>query len=392
MVKDILEDQTKKIYIKPANKQYSFTSYCFYNELLPSISEHYKYSKSTPPVLSLEKLTRIDPMVLPNLIGLGYYLRKYHKKPIRLDLSYEPKLLYYLHHINFFNITGNQNYHYLGMNIFDFDKDFIGGFSDHNKNPYREKHKVHYKLPDDIYNNLDSESAKIDRRDETVEMLSEIELPGIFSDLFEDLNLEYFESLEACQKLAEPISNGILHSKSPTFFIMQLLNSTMKIAISDVGIGFENSLVVKNINFRLINIAIAKKQYTTILHDYYMIWEVLYYSMIKKRLGIFDFVMQVILEYNGSIRIHYNSTQIIITTTYSTYCKKLYEIRKEIISYHLQLKSIPQKKLKKYQAFIADFAFEIIKNWNGNLKFSPLRFMPVKFSGIHLEMELNTKI
>ena len=89
------------IYIRSQENSREFSTHSFYNYLLPELHEYYRRSKQSP-IFSIEKAKRISPLVIPNLIGLGFYLRTFHKEPIRLLMNYEPKLLYYLTQANFF--------------------------------------------------------------------------------------------------------------------------------------------------------------------------------------------------------------------------------------------------------------------------------------------------
>ena len=75
-------DEAKKIYFVG-----NITSFVFYNQLFKALREHYKQNGvAVAPVFSFVYVDRFDPLVIPNLISLGFILYRIHNKPIQLEI------------------------------------------------------------------------------------------------------------------------------------------------------------------------------------------------------------------------------------------------------------------------------------------------------------------
>jgi hypothetical protein len=369
-------------YFQPLEGKTEFSTYCFYNSLLPFLHEYYRNNKDAP-IFSFEKLRRIKPLVLPNIIGIGFYLSRYHKKPIKLQLKYEPKLLYYLYKADFFKICGkktmiNPN----GLDIFDFEEGFLGGFSQYIEKEQRTEHKLHYYLPisartEDIisHDNLTQDLILFSLRDQFAKVLSDT-IPEEFID-------------NCLESISEPISNGILHSKSITWAISQTTPSPFVktlLSIVDVGIGFEASLTSKQIPPLVINRAKELGIYKEPLNDFFYLMEAFYYSIIKDRNGLIDFIISV--SKFGTVRIHYQSTQVIITNRMirdGDDLEKFREITQEEFDKHGKLSDQTKKQAIE---IIISLSKTILKLKNKDLRYSSIRIFDVVFKGVHYEFEL----
>ena len=370
------------IYVVPFEENSVFTTFSFYNSLLPELQKHYK-NFTEAPIFSFEKLNRIDPLVLPNILGLGYYLSKFHNAPIELLLSYNPKLLYYLHKAEFFNICSAANIlNPIGLNIFKFDNRFIGGFSSYIDKEQRKEHQLHYYLPIETNNKGD------DLHDSLLEDLSLFILKDHYSKIFLDTITEEGLS-KSIECIAEPISNGILHSRSITWAISQTVPKPFErtiLSIVDVGIGFKESLKEKGVNFSIIPKVINEGIYEDQFEDLYYIFEALYFSITNDRLGLTDFIFNI-LE-NGTVRIHYNSTQILFTPRILNYVPGLKECRKRINKEYDNNNELSESTRKNAVDEIFNLLKVFLRLYCQDKKYSPLRIYDVIFKGVHIEFEL----
>ena len=370
------------IYIKPHENSSEFSTYSFYNYLLPEIHEYYRNSKQIP-VFSIEKTKRINPLVIPNLIGLGYYLSTFHKQPIPLRMTYEPQLLYYLTKLNFFNICGmKSNINPKGLNIFDFNEGFLGGFSSYIKKEQRKEHQVYYYLP------LIDKSDDLYSHDTLIEDLSLFTLREQFGGVLQDSIQEQYIS-ESIESIAEPISNGILHSESLTWAISQTtpgIYGKTTLSIADIGIGFEESLKKKGIASKIVNESKKRGLYKDSLNDFFFIMEAIFFSMVKKRRGLIDFIFDV--ASNGTVRIHYQSTQIIFTPRIILKSTGLYDIRQEVLEVFNNYKNIPESIEEKVIVKMFDLVNILLELRTNDKRFSPVRIFDVIFKGVHVEFEI----
>jgi len=380
------------IYLTPVEESNSFTNLSFYSILLNQLSEYYSKNK-IKPILSIEKLDWIEPSALPNLVCLGLYLKHHHKEMIEFRISYNPRLLHYLEHVGFFKLIGKTSpANPDALEIFDYDDRYIGGFSSYNIKDIRKEHKIRSYLPEINYSKITDHKDKEVFRDKLLERLETYILPEHFYNIMQDKELTRENIYDTFERLAEPISNGILHSKSPTIVMIQTSKYSTKISISDAGIGFENSYLEKKLKFDFIDILKERKTYKVALHDFYFIQQILFYSICKIREGLLDFIIDVILKNNGTVRIHYNSTQLIITTAYLHHLSLLSKIREEINKYLISNKI----EILNKDHFLFKEAFDAIavlgeiiqSNYKSNHKISPLRLYDVIFKGIHIEIDL----
>lgn len=385
------------IYLTPIEGSSSFTNLSFYSILLNQLSEHYIKSKEKP-ILSIEKLDWIEPSALPNLVCLGLYLKHFHQEPIEFKINYNPRLLHYLEHVGFFKLIGPRSaINPEALEIFNYNEGYIGGFGSFSIGSYnikdiRKEHKIRCYFQENGYSAIEDAKEKEEFRDNLIEKLESYILPEHFSTVLFDKELTRENLYETFERLAEPISNGILHSKSPTIVMIQTTKFNTKISISDSGIGFENSFMEKKLKFDFINLLKQNKLYQPKLHDFFFIQQILFYSTCKSREGLIDFILDVILINNGVVRIHYNSTQIIITTAFFTHLEKLKNIRERINNYLMEndIYILPTDHFLYLNAFdaIVHLGSTIQKNFKSDYKVSPLRLFDVNFKGVHIELDL----
>ena len=282
-----------------------------------------------------------------------------------------------------FKICGKKtNVNPLGLDIFEFEEGFLGGFSSYIEKEQRKEHQVHYYLP------LNNKSDDLYSHDTLIENLSLFTLRNHFEEVLKDtIPDEYID--ESIESIAEPISNGILHSESITWAISQTTPgeySKTTLSICDIGIGFEESLRKKEIEPKIVNRAKKNGLYKKSLNDFYFIMEAIFFSMVKNRRGLIDFIFNV--ASNGTVRIHYQSTQIIFTPRIILKSTDLYKCRQEVFNEFDNVKTISDSTEEN----VVEKMFELIKILldlrTNDKRFSPIRIYDVIFKGVHVEFEI----
>ena len=396
----------------------TFSPYKFYSDFLDAVSKYYS-NESTIPCFKIvengdEEIYnsnyRIDPITIPLLLSLFEQLQKFHKSPIELLLYNNRatiKLLDFLYGSDFFYLCGdNMNPTYpKGRKIMSFNDGFIGNLEGKNQ---RSEHKVRaYSLDDDnltvLLAGFESEEQKRDFlishytykvREHFEELLFENQFTLSYHNTYIDI-------------LSELITNGVLHSKSQTFALMFVDRFKTKFSISDNGIGFEASMEIKDPTFYytyndLRSILINRKRLANIsdkiLDNLYSIFETLYYSSIKERKGLFDLMINVVLNSKGYFRLHTENCQVIISNRMMDELNDLEINRKEIYELHNRylLKLIDDSYYKNnlinlsihMKTSFVKFFDKAIDKYNNDIKFSSLRFYKVKFRGVHIEVEI----
>jgi len=407
-------------------KDKSLTPFVFYSEFLLDVAKFYSEKNDKENTVEFKliegndlEFTRknyyIDPITLPLLLSLFQQLKNHHKKPIKLHLSNTPitiDVLEYLYRSQFFYITGdniNPNFP-LGRNILDFDDVYLGGFKGKS---IRTDHKLRcYSLNDD---NLKNKLIKITegepaKRDYLVQHYTYKVKEHFYDLLFENYTTNHLTN-EFIEILAELITNGVLHSKSDAFVLMFSDKFKTKFAISDNGIGLYESLNNKSdvgdfyIKFELFNSlsrSFPLKTDEKIKNSVLILFETLYYSMLKDRQGLFDLMCNVVLDCSGYFRLHTDNAQIIVSARMLNELSKLYETRFEILNAHNSLlfeqvnyeifKETMVKLKEKCKNQMIELAKSIFKKHSDDTRFSALRIFDVRFKGVHIEVEIPNSI
>ena len=206
--------------------------------------------------------------------------------------------------------------------------------------------------------------------------------------------------------LPELITNGVLHSGANTFASLFNDGFKTKISVSDNGVGLQKSLESKtNFGFyipRKLTSQLEKIGKFNINQNFlitlHLIFETLYFSMIKNRLGLFDLIGNVVLKLDGVFRMHTENTQVVLSKRINVILVKLYNKRKEIIRLHDDslLEKISKEEFNENMIKLSEdalrlfveFYTNVISNYSKDVKFSSVRFYPVKFKGVHIEVEI----
>lgn len=401
----------------------TLSSFVFYSEILDDLRNFYhseNYNKNNnPPIFSFEECSRISPEVLPLLISLGSYLKKHHNQFIELKLNNnlgkkELDFLRFLEYSGFFNIVGDRkidvsNKLYFSetpSQIFNFKDELIGGFDTISNSKYPQRlckfNKSSFSIPSLSSKNFESERS---------ELLTYLRVFITHNVNFFDYNAKFLskmyigykadenEKTDLTDILAELSANSLIYSdEEEVVYIWHSGPKEIILSISDFGKGFYSSLSTKsdseNYNkLELFNhlkdlegIKVLEKNFK---QDLLSIYEALFFSSLKLREGLIDIILIIILEVDGKIRIHNNSTQVIFTSNRnSDFFKELKKIRIEILKKLYINESISNLKLKLIDLFIQNFKITF-SQISENINYSPIRFYKTVMPGVHIEVELN---
>lgn len=388
------DDEAKKIYFVG-----NITSFVFYNQLFKALREHYKRNGvAVAPIFSFNKVKRFDSLVVPNLISLGFILKRIHSKPTSLEIPNilleiaSRKAIKFLDNGWFFKTIGQKT-------IFSEELDIDGS-----KELSTVKQETGYELYDfepkmlgfyDVSVSYNPDHRVCVYKDESYEYyskfvqesISEEELGIIRSEKYRVLKpiiaKRYWSVLKALNDnnksvvldvLTEIITNSVLYSGSCCSAMLQTKDNETKISISDYGVGFEYSFEKRQEKFgeeykNVFNEFSTEEQEK--YKNFMYIFETLYYSKAKSdaRDNLFT-LLEIVLRKNdnygideGTIRIHYNDTQVIMTSKRCSTCNRF-----------------DPKNCAKC----------LLSNYNPTKEASKsnLRFYDSIFWGVHIEVEL----
>lgn len=395
-----------------------FSPFYFYTVFLEKMISCFDDSKNKKPIISY-KLTedndpvmgryRIDPISIPLLLSLTQQLKRNQNEAIKLELSNYPatsKLLAFLYRSDFFYIAGqNKNPMFpMGKDLMSFDERYIGGFTNTNIRP---EHKIRsYSLNDDPYLKeiYFSEKSEDEKRDYFIEYYS-YKVSNHFEALLQE-STNQFASLYV-DILSELITNGIMHSKSDVFALMFSDKFSIKFSISDNGVGLYNSLIGKkdDENKYYKKFELSKKIFdstsltpNTLTQSLVSIFETLFYSMTKKRLGLFDLMVNVVNRFSGYFRLHNECSQIIFSSRLSKELEALEQIRNRIrnLYFKKECKYIEEAEfdnsikqlISEGESLLLELFQNTLKKYSDDVRFSAIRTFNVRFKGVHIEVEI----
>lgn len=258
------------------------TSYEFYNNILLQ-KEDLRIQMAQSIVLDFSKTYRIEPLVIPNLLGLGYEILQKHNKTAQIyipEISYAGELKNYLNEIQFTKYVEKYG-------LYHFITSPYGGMQGKKIDP----------VCGTLYFDADNSVDEITRGVE------------YYIAPFADEYLFNFKSIKECQQgfyytneitefLEEVITNCKKHAKSFSFTTLQAKYSVKKIyiSVSDFGCGFSNTIDQQGE---------TKDEISAIMEGVYKRRE-------SKVYGLYNVIRRV-LEYDGKVRIHSNNAQVIFT-------------------------------------------------------------------------------
>jgi hypothetical protein len=114
--------------------------------------------------------------------------------------------------------------------------------------------------------------------------------------------------------------------------------------------------------------------------------EAIFFSMVKNRRGLIDFIFNVAT--NGTVRIHYQSTQIIFTPRIILKSTDLYDCRQEVLFALKEEKELSASIEDKVMEKMFDLINVLLDLRTNDKRFSPIRIFDVIFKGVHVEFEI----
>ena len=334
------------------------STFLFYSEVLPSVHEYtlrHNGSSRCAPVISIADVEWIDSNALPCILCLGIMLKKYYRKPSRLHLEYRPDLLQYLDITRFF-------YYARRAELYDFDNDLIGGFGDTGKE-YNERYRLEQVAHENqSYYELD-EDGKREIKYRLQDQLEWGDTSRMFGEVLGKIMPPTQSEYNICiLALSEMICNAMLYSKSDSYTCVQAFRKRIQLSICDCGIGFWESLRLTGRDCSQISQAAEVGEQiknSSLTHDFFAFFSALQYSEKSERNNLWA-LKNLITENKGTIRFHFNKTQIVFTSERCSQCG--------------------ERTAEKCMNCM-------LLNYTDNLRLSPLRFYRTRLDGVHIEID-----
>lgn len=341
----------------------NLTVHKFYTEIVDQVGAYISSKdKGVTPVFNFESLDYIEAKALPLIMALGDYLSNYYSKPIRIELAYKPRLLYFLYNSKFF-------YYGEKYNIFEYDREYIGGFSDSIKEIYRKEHVILMEPPSssELIDNMTEEEFEIYRSLVAGELelgtvknwVTPIMRFNIEEQKLENLHEKDIE--EVVSAVSELFTNSKVYSYSNSFGFLQTNKHGTFFSITDSGIGLEKSFGKHE---RANQLGGGEKK-TGVLKEYHIIMDSLSYSRNKYfdtgRKNLWT-LRDKLLEAFGELSIHYGHVRVVFS---SDRCKEC-EVLKN------------KEKVDKCKTCLLNAA-------KRNPNMSPIRVYKTSFPGVHVE-------
>lgn len=323
------------------------TNEVIFGEVLSQFRNYYKHERKEGIEISFQGVESIGTLSIPNLLVLLDILKRLEHE-IYIELEYNPRLLAFLYHINFF--------YYIDMlGLARYDRDYIGGFGQYIDKTYRKEHCLHIYKPNLNYYKYNSNDREIVRTSLYQQLVTDI-IPNDYAEVLSDRGmLNSIEIRECIEILSEAIANSILYSRSYTYAFLQTDRFKTSIGVSDSGIGFQKSLALREYDTTCFKYKGLNDSY----NDFLAIMKALKYSEEKKRKNLWR-LKKVITSKGGTLRIHNRTTQIIFTGNKCGRCEK--ECVEE--------------------------CFECMLDSNQNSIYPNLRIFEAGLSGVHIEIQI----
>lgn len=224
----------------------NLTSYVFYNDVLAQLHNYFSDNIQSRILFDFSRVKSIDALVLPNLLCTGYWIAQHRNAPARIFIPGNQEsipLRTYLEQTRFVKMA--QTY-----GLFELDEDISGGLNDAVSRPTLNK----LELFQNVYKDGPAgEERDIDvpkTKERAWEQLKGTFVPFVATFLQKSTNTyvqshkqEIFSDLLSfCKELIE---NALLHGRSFCFLNMQYSSNfgkQIRLSISDCGMGFKQSV------------------------------------------------------------------------------------------------------------------------------------------------------
>lgn len=323
-----------------------FSSFQFYNCFLPQLHKYFSnFDNSKKILINLAAINKLSPLVIPNLLNTGIILKEFFNEPVDIHIPWNQKLLAYLRDVNFFVINSQYK-------IFNIDERYTGDIpSDRSVSDICGTLLIPSNMTkDSIYNCY----------------LSKYQAP-----LVDQLKCENTVN-NILFIMAELSHNGSKHSGGSCFVSFQLnRQNKFEFSVSDCGIGYKESLSKKEdqLKFKSIKTPCNISSINRNIDHFISILEAIFFRKNHREqiYGVYS-IFNDVLPRNGVLRVHTYNTQVIFTK-------------------HNFSRFIDQNPTHKMiENIINDFINSDKKS--AQTKYKPLRIMPPKFRGVHIEIEI----
>ena len=338
----------------------------FYNKILPDLTKQYTpLKKGDKTAVSLVQTKQIDSNALPLFIGMLNLLQNKSNNPVYLELAYNPSFLAFLDTVGFFD----ELYRY---GIIEYDKKYIGGFSDYN---YSKGNRIMVHMPVPYFEEKPKEN-KQEIRDALAEIVrGELFCTPIFKKETTPIDNDELWNVTLIS-MTELIVNTMIYSGSMSYSYIQSNIAFTKdrighlLSVVDVGKGFYESLgdkILKGSGYTQENrnrfyqhaqntgIDIKKEI------NFLSIMEALYYSQtISRDMNLFKLKNLLALS-NANLRIHQRNREVVFT------CAQCYGCRDRDILHCLEC-MWKRRSVEK----------------------NPIKSYPISMAGVHVEVEFIT--
>lgn len=224
----------------------NLTSYVFYNDVLAQLHNYFSDNIQSRILFDFSRVKSIDALVLPNLLCTGYWIAQHRNAPARIfipgNLESIP-LRTYLEQTRFVKMA--QTY-----GLFELDEDISGGLNDAVSRPTLNKLELFQNVYKDGPAGEEKDIDVPKTKERAWEQLKETFVPFVSTFLQKSANTyvqshkqEIFSDLLSfCKELIE---NALLHGRSFCFLNMQYSSNfgkQIRLSISDCGMGFKQSV------------------------------------------------------------------------------------------------------------------------------------------------------
>ncbi len=328
----------------------NLTSYVFYNEVIAQLHNYFSKDIQSRILFDFSRVKSIDALVLPNLLCTGYWIEQHRGAPARIfipgNLASVP-LRTFLERTRFVELARTYG-------LFELDEDISGGLKDIVSRPTLNKLALFQIVYKDSSTGEQPDIDVAKTKEVAWEQLKKRFVPFISTFLQKSTD-PYVQThrkeisddlLSFCKELIE---NALLHGRSFCFFNMQYSSTfgkQIKLSISDCGTGFKRSIntdcsrsqhilslqrqLADNVGAERVQMEaeiqrLCSQCYSLKQDDVerlagypYMRTELegMIYGLLSRRskpYGLYNIHQKVIHRMGGTIRIHSNDAQIILS-------------------------------------------------------------------------------
>jgi hypothetical protein len=282
------------------------STFNLYFEILPQINKFINCSiyKSKRLFLDWGIVDIVNPLVIPDLLVMGKWIKKVCGKSAVLYIPTKETLLSYLDNVKFLQYNNDDE-------IYEVLEEYIGGYLP-KKDPNKKTYHIEYNYTEDMIWNV----------------------MGTVQDSFSAIydKWENNNSIIVMNMIWNFCVNSTRHGKTDCYVTFQNLKSIQKfmVSVSDWGTGIYTSMYERACKDEIMNLHfMTPKKLIELKNDKYRelhaIMEAIFYRSDTPDFGIYDAVSETVKR-KGIIRISSNDTRVVITDNfYNNFVSILHE-------------------------------------------------------------------